>query len=127
MAYNWIKVLHVVAIISWRPYALFAATVCVPCRPTGGFTAKRDAQGHGAALAEIHHEPGHDRGLLTGLWLAYSAAFWSQGWLHGKLAAGIAAKWGCMGFWRLKVRRRAGDERRYSQKFYRITMRYRQS
>jgi putative membrane protein len=120
MAYNWVKVLHVVAIISWMAGMLYLPRLFVyHAVQEPGSGASEMLKVMERRLLRFIMNPAMVVAWLTGLWLAYSASFWSQGWLHGKLLFVLALS-GVHGFLGAEVKRLATDQRGRDQKFYRI-------
>ena len=84
--YNWIKVLHVLAVISWMAGLLYLPRLFV-------YHAGVAAGSETSELFKIMERrlntaimvPAAVVAWLTGLWLAYEAGFFRQGWFHGKL------------------------------------------
>lgn len=84
--YNWIKVLHVLAVISWMAGLLYLPRLFV-------YHAGVAVGSEASALFKIMERrlnkaimiPAGVVSWLTGLWLALEAGFFRQGWFHGKL------------------------------------------
>lgn len=120
MTYNWIKALHVIAIISWMAGMLYLPRLFVY------HSVQEKASGASEMLKVMERRllryimnPAMIVAWLTGLWLAYYADFWAQGWLHLKLlfVLGMSA---VHGFLSMEMKRLAQDERPRTQKFFRI-------
>ena len=116
----WIKVLHVLAIISWMAGLLYLPRLFV-------YHASVDK---GSATAELFKVM--ERGLLryimtpamlvawaTGLYLAVISGYFSQGWFHLKLVMVLAMS-ASHGVMARHVRLFAGDMNDKSQKYFRV-------
>mgnify|MGYP001421994841 CR=1 FL=1 len=89
--YNWIKVLHVLAIVSWMAGLLYLPRLFVyhagvaPGSETSELFKLMERRLNKAIMV-----PAMIVSWLTGLWLAYEAGFFREGWFHGKLLLVIA-------------------------------------
>lgn len=120
MTYDWIKALHVIAIISWMAGLLYLPRLFVyHAAQTGTSSATTMLQVMERRLLRFIMNPAMIVAWLTGLWLAYSASYWSQGWFHAKLLLVIAMS-AVHGFLAAETRRLAGENHIRTQKFYRI-------
>jgi putative membrane protein len=120
MLFLWIKALHVIAVISWMAAMLYLPRLMVyHCEAETGSKQSETFKVMERRLLRFIANPAMIVTWLTGLWLAYEAGFFRDGWLHGKLALvlllsavhGINAKW---------VKDFARDQNRHSVRFYRI-------
>jgi len=89
--YLWMKTLHVLAFISWMAGMLYLPRLFVyhsdveqtsPTSQTFRVMERR--------LLRFIMTPAMIVTWVTGLWLAWTAGFFSAGWFHGKLALVIA-------------------------------------
>lgn len=120
MLFLWIKALHVIAVISWMAAMLYLPRLMVyHCEAETGSKQSETFKIMERRLLRLIANPAMIVTWLTGLWLAYEAGFFRDGWLHGKLALvlllstvhGINAKW---------VKDFARDQNRRSPGFYRV-------
>jgi putative membrane protein len=120
MSYLWIKALHVIAIISWMAGMLYLPRLFV-------YHAVQPAASESSEMLKVMERrllrfimtPAMAVAWVSGLWLAYSAGFFVQGWLHAKLLMVVALS-AVHGFLSAEVRRFGEDQRTRDQKFYRI-------
>ena len=82
--YDWIKALHVIAVISWMAGMLYLPRLFVYHCEAERLAAVGDLQGHGTAAAESDHQSGDDRDLARWLWLVWSGGWYRAGWFHAK-------------------------------------------
>jgi putative membrane protein len=120
MLFLWIKTLHVIAVISWMAAMLYLPRLMVyHCEAETGSKQSETFKVMERRLLRFIANPAMIVTWLTGLWLAYEAGFFRDGWLHGKLTLvlllsavhGINAKW---------VKDFARDQNLRSARFYRI-------
>jgi putative membrane protein len=116
----WIKVLHVVAIISWMAGMLYLPRLFVY---HAGVSSDSDAARLFIVMEYRLYRyimtPAMLVAWITGLWLAWSSFGFRGGWLHAKLALVLAlsAHHGFQGRWR---RAFADGRNTRSARFYRI-------
>ena len=120
MLYLWIKALHVIAVISWMAALLYLPRLMVYHADTDpGSKQSETFKVMERRLLRFIATPAMLIAWLTGLWMAYEAGLFREGWLHGKLVLvvllsavhGINAKW---------TKDFAADRRRRPARFYRI-------
>ena len=120
MLYLWIKALHVVAVISWMAALLYLPRLMVYHAEAEPHSKQSETfKVMERRLLRFIANPAMAAAWLTGLWMAYEAGAFREGWLHGKLALvlilsavhGINAKW---------IKDFALDRNRRSGRFYRI-------
>jgi protoporphyrinogen IX oxidase len=120
MLYLWIKALHVLAIISWMAALLYLPRLMVyhASTETGSKQSETFKVMEGRLLRAIA-TPAMIVAWLTGLWMAYEAGLFAQGWLHGKLALvlGLSAVHGINAKW---VKDFANDRNLRTATFYRV-------
>jgi putative membrane protein len=118
--YDWIKALHVLAVIAWMAGLLYLPRLFVyhADQPAGSATSETFKVMERRLLKAIM-TPAMIVTWLAGLWLAWSAGWWSAGWFHGKLllVLGLSAMHGAMAGW---VRAFATDTNTRKARFYRI-------
>ncbi len=118
--YNWVKVLHVLAIISWMAGMLYLPRLFVyhagvePGSATSQLFKVMERRLNTAIMI-----PAMIVAWLTGLWLAYEAGFFRQGWFHGKLALVIAMS-GVHGLLSARLRDFAQDCNQKTHRYFRI-------
>jgi protoporphyrinogen IX oxidase len=118
--YEWIKALHIIAVISWMAGMLYLPRLFVyHCEAEIGSKQSETFKVMERRLMRAIINPAMIVTWLAGLYLAWSGHWFFSGWLHGKLALVIALS-GVHGFffrWRKDF---AADRNKHSQKFYRI-------
>jgi putative membrane protein len=120
MLYLWIKALHVVSVISWLAALLYLPRLLVyHCAAEPGSVQSETFKVMERRLLRAIASPAMALSWLTGLWLAYDAGLFRQGWLHGKLVLvlllsavhGVNARW---------VKDFAADRNARTARFYRL-------
>jgi putative membrane protein len=120
MLYLWIKALHVVSVISWLAALLYLPRLLVyHCAAEPGSAQSETFKLMERRLLRAIAAPAMVLAWLTGLWLAYDAGLFRQGWLHGKLVLvlllsavhGVNARW---------VKDFAADRNARTARFYRL-------
>jgi putative membrane protein len=120
MLYLWIKALHVIAVISWMAALLYLPRLFVyhvDAEP--GSKQSETFKVMERRLLRFIATPAMIVVWLTGLWMAWDAGLFAQGWLHGKLLLvlllsaihGLNAKW---------TKDFAADRNQRSARFYRM-------
>jgi len=118
--YEWIKALHVIAIISWMAGMLYLPRLFVyHCEAEAGSKQSETFKLMERRLLKAIINPAMIVSWLAGLYLAWTGHFFSAGWLHGKLLLVLLLS-GLHGFFARWVRDFAADRNTRSQKFYRI-------
>jgi putative membrane protein len=118
--YEWIKALHVIAIIAWMAGMLYLPRLFVyHCEAKGGSTQSETFKVMERRLLKAIINPAMIVTWLSGLYLAWTAQFFSAGWLHGKLLLVFLLS-GVHGFFSRCVKDFAADRNTRSQKFYRV-------
>lgn len=118
--YNFIKVLHVLAIISWMAGLLYLPRLFVyhtgvaPGSETSELFKVMERRLNKAIMV-----PAMLVAWATGLWLAYDAGFFRQGWFHGKLALVVAMS-AVHGVLSARLRDFAEDRNQKSHVYYRV-------
>src|SRR5205823_10395857 len=100
-------------------HAVSAAAVRLPLRGRRWVHTIGNVQGHGTPIIEGDHNPAMIVTWLSGLYLAWTAQFFSAGWLHGKLLLVFLLS-GVHGFFSKCAKDFAADRNTRSQKFYRV-------
>jgi protoporphyrinogen IX oxidase len=118
--YEWIKALHVIAVISWMAGMLYLPRLFVyHCKAEIGSKQSETFKIMERRLLTAIINPAMIITWLAGLYLAWSGHWFSYGWLHGKLLLVLILS-GVHGFFSSWVRDFAADRNTRSQKFYRI-------
>lgn len=118
--YEWIKALHVIAVISWMAGMLYLPRLFVyHCDAPPGSPQSETFKVMEWRLLKVIINPAMIVTWLAGIWLIWLGGWISSGWLHGKLALVIALS-AVHGFFSRWVKDFAADRNTRSQKFYRI-------
>jgi putative membrane protein len=118
--YDWLKALHIIAVIAWMAGMLYLPRLYVyhaGAKPGSELSETFKVMERRLLRAIIN--PAMIAAWALGLWLAWAGDHWRDGWFHGKLAllllmqivhAGLAR-------WRRDF---ANDTNRHSARFYRV-------
>jgi protoporphyrinogen IX oxidase len=118
--YEWIKALHIIAVISWMAGMLYLPRLFVyHCDAEVGSKQSETFKVMERRLLKAIINPAMMVTWLAGLYLAWSGNWFSAGWLHGKLLLVLVLS-GIHGWFSRWVRDFAADRNTRSQKFYRI-------
>jgi putative membrane protein len=118
--YEWIKALHVIAVIAWMAGLLYLPRLFVyHCEAEIGSKQSETFKIMERRLLKAIINPAMIVTWLAGLYLAWSGHWFASGWLHGKLALVILLS-GVHGFFSRCVKDFAADRNTRNQKFYRI-------
>jgi protoporphyrinogen IX oxidase len=118
--YEWIKALHVIAVISWMAGMLYLPRLFVyHCEAEIGSKQSETFKIMERRLLKAIINPAMAVTWLAGLYLAWSAHWYTAGWFHAKFALVILMS-GIHGFFSRCVKDFAADRNARSQKFYRI-------
>ncbi|MFL6796427.1 MAG: protoporphyrinogen oxidase HemJ [Xanthobacteraceae bacterium] len=118
--YDWIKALHIIAIIAWMAGMLYLPRLFVyHCEAEPGSKQSETFKVMERRLLKGIINPAMIATWLLGLWLAWSAGWYSWGWLQAKVILVLALS-GLHVFYARWVRDFAADRNQYSQKFFRI-------
>jgi protoporphyrinogen IX oxidase len=118
--YEWIKVLHVLAIISWMAGLLYLPRLFVyHCSAPAGSVQSETFKVMERRLLKAIMTPAMLVSWASGLYLAWSAGFFVQGWFHAKLL-GVMLMSAAHGFLAGGVRRFADDANQRSERFFRV-------
>ena len=118
--YEWIKALHVIAVISWMAGMLYLPRLFVyHCEAEIGSKQSDTFKVMERRLLKAIINPAMIVTWLAGLYLAWSGHWFTAGWLHAKLALVLAMS-AVHGFFVRWVRDFANDRRPHNQKFFRI-------
>ena len=118
--YEWIKALHIVAVIAWMAGMLYLPRLFVyHCEAKAGSSQSETFKLMERRLLKVIINPAMIVTWLAGLYLAWSGHWLSAGWLHAKLALVLGLS-GIHGFFARSVKDFAADRNSRSQQFYRI-------
>ncbi len=118
--YDWIKALHVIAVISWMAGMLYLPRLFVyHFEVEPGSQQSETFKVMENRLLKIIINPAMMVTWLAGLWLAWAGKWQSAGWLHAKFALVLAMS-AVHGFLVGRTRDFARDKNTRSQRFYRI-------
>jgi putative membrane protein len=118
--YEWIKVLHVLAIISWMAAILYLPRLFIyHCEAPVGSPQSETFKVMERRLLKAIMTPAMIVSWITGLYLAWAAGFFSSGWFHGKLL-GVVALSGVHGYLAAQTKRFAADANTRSHVHYRV-------
>jgi len=118
--YEWIKALHIVAVIAWMAGMLYLPRLFVyHCEAKAGSSQSETFKLMERRLLKVIINPAMIVTWLAGLYLAWSGHWLSASWLHAKLALVLALS-GVHGFFARWAKDFAADRNSRSQKFYRI-------
>jgi putative membrane protein len=118
--YLWFKAFHIIAVIAWMAGMLYLPRLFVyHCEAAPGSVQSETFKVMERRLLRAIINPAMIATWALGLWLAWDAGFFSDAWLHAKLALVVILS-GIHGFFARYVRDFANDRNARSQRFYRI-------
>jgi putative membrane protein len=118
--YEWIKALHVIAIISWMAGMLYLPRLFVyHCNAELGSVQSETFKVMERRLLKAIINPSMIATWALGLWLAWMGGFYRAGWLQAKILLVLLLS-GLHGLFVRWVRDFAQDRNRHSPRFYRI-------
>jgi len=118
--YLWFKAFHIIAVIAWMAGMLYLPRLFVyHCDAPAGSPQSETFKVMERRLLHAIINPAMIATWALGLWLAWDAGFFSDAWLHAKLALVLILS-GIHGFYVRCVRDFATDRNTRSQRFYRI-------
>ena len=118
--YEWIKALHVIAIISWMASMLYLPRLFVyHCEAEIGSKQSETFKVMERRLLKAIINPAMIATWLAGLYLVWAGHWYLSGWFHVKLLLVLVMS-AVHGFFVRVVRAFAADRNPYSQKFFRI-------
>jgi putative membrane protein len=118
--YLWFKAFHIIAVIAWMAGMLYLPRLFVyHCEAAPGSVQSETFKVMERRLLRAIINPAMIATWALGLWLAWDAGFFSDGWLHAKLALVVILS-GVHGFLVRCVRDFANDRNVRPQRFYRI-------
>jgi len=118
--YDWIKALHVIAVISWMAGMLYLPRLFVyHCEAETGSKQSETFKVMERRLLKAIINPAMIVTWLAGLYLAWAGHLFSASWFHGKLLLVVLLS-GVHGFFVRCVKDFAADQNTRSQRFYRF-------
>jgi putative membrane protein len=118
--YEWIKVLHVLAVISWMAGLLYLPRLFVyHANALKGSESSETFKIMERRLLKAIMTPAMIVAWMTGLYIAWLVGYFQSGWFHGKLALVLAMS-GVHGLLAVHVKRFARDENIKAQRYFRI-------
>jgi len=118
--YEWIKALHVIAVISWMAGMLYLPRLFVyHCEAEVGSKQSETFKVMERRLLKAIINPAMTVTWLVGLYLAWAGHWYLSGWFHLKLLLVLVMS-AVHGFFVRYVRAFAADQNQHSQKFFRI-------
>src|ERR1700722_1499205 len=118
--YEWIKALHIIAVISWMAGMLYLPRLFVyHCDAEPGSKQSETFKVMERRLLRLIINSAMIVTWLAGLYLAWDHQLFSERWLQGKLLLVVLLS-GVHGFFARRVKDFAADRNHRSQRFYRI-------
>jgi putative membrane protein len=118
--YEWLKALHVIAIIAWMAGLLYLPRLFVyHVAADPGSVQSETFKVMERRLLRAIMNPAMIVSWVLGLWLAWQAGWFKAPWLHAKLLLVVLLS-GVHGILSRHVKDFAADRRRKSAKFYRV-------
>jgi len=118
--YDWIKAFHIIAVIAWMAGMLYLPRLFVyHCEAEPGSKQSETFKVMERRLLKAIINPAMIVSWLLGIWLVWSAGWYSSGWLQAKVVLALTMS-GLHGFYVRWVRDFAADRNQHSEKFYRI-------
>ena len=118
--YDWIKALHIIAVIAWMAGMLYLPRLYVyhaGAKPGSELSETFKVMERRLLRAIIN--PAMIAAWVLGLWLAWAGDHWREGWFHGKLALLVLMQIVHAGLARWR-RDFANDKNKHSARFYRV-------
>ncbi len=118
--YEWLKALHVIAVMSWMAGMLYLPRLFVyHCEAEVGSKQSETFKVMERRLLKAIITPAMIVTWIVGLYLVWAGHWYTAGWFHVKFALVLAMS-GLHGFFSARVRDFSQDKNTRSQKFYRI-------
>ena len=118
--YLWLKAAHVIAIIAWMAGMLYLPRLFVYHTEVAPGSAQSETlKVMERRLLKAIINPAMTAAWILGLWLAWDAGLFRQGWLHAKLMLVVAMS-GLHGHFSAAVRAFAEDRNTRSARYWRI-------
>jgi protoporphyrinogen IX oxidase len=118
--YEWIKAIHIIAVIAWMAGMLYLPRIFVyHCAAVAHSSESETFKVMERRLLKVIINPAMIVTWALGLWLAWRGGWYNSGWLQIKFALVIALS-ALHGFFARWVRDFAADRNAHSVKFFRI-------
>ena len=118
--YEWIKAFHIIAVIAWMAGMLYLPRLFVYHSQVAPGSAQSDTfKVMERRLLKAIINPAMIAAWALGLWLAWDAGLFRQGWLHAKLVLVIALS-GLHGHFSAAARAFAQDRNVRSARYWRV-------
>ncbi len=118
--YDWMKALHVIAIIAWMAGMLYLPRLFVyHCQAEPGSKQSETFKVMERRLLFGIINPAMVLSWGVGLWLMWDMGWYKAEWFHAKFGLVLLLSW-AHGMFSAWVRQFAADDNRHSEKFYRI-------
>lgn len=118
--YEWLKALHVIAVIAWMAGMLYLPRLFVyHCDAAPGSAQSETFKVMERRLLRVIINPAMIAAWVLGLWLAYDGGWLVSPWFHAKLALVIAMS-AVHGILARRMKDFAADRNTRSQKYYRV-------
>jgi protoporphyrinogen IX oxidase len=118
--YEWIKALHVIAVISWMAGMLYLPRLFVyHCEAEPGSKQSETFKVMERRLLKVIINPAMIITWIAGLYLVWKGQWYTSPWFHAKLVLVLAMS-GVHGAFSRFVKDFAADKNTLSQKFYRL-------
>jgi protoporphyrinogen IX oxidase len=119
-AYDWVKAVHVIAIIAWMAGMLYLPRLFVyHAGAAAGSELSETLKVMEYRLMTIIMNPAMIVAWVLGLWLAYQAGWFSAGWFHAKLTLVLVLS-GVHGYFSVAMRQFAEDRNTRSARYWRM-------
>lgn len=119
-AYEWVKAVHVIAIIAWMAGMLYLPRLFVyHCDAPPGSSESETFKVMERRLLEVIINPAMIISWVVGLWLAWTGGWFSAGWFHAKLLSVLALS-GVHGYFSAAVRAFGEDRNTKPARHWRI-------
>lgn len=118
--YLWAKAIHVIAVIAWMAGMFYLPRLFIyHCEAEPGSVQSETFKVMERRLLRVIMNPAMTIAWVFGLWLAWDAGFYSDGWFHVKFAAVLAMS-AAHGDLSKSVREFAEDRNKRSQRQWRM-------
>ena len=119
-AYDWIKALHVIAIVSWMAGMLYLPRLFIyHCDAEKGSKQSETFKVMEGRLLRVIINPAMVFAWVTGLWLAWQSGYYKAGWFQGKFLLVLLLS-GAHGYFSASVRAFNADRNAKTPRHWRI-------
>jgi protoporphyrinogen IX oxidase len=119
-AYDWVKAVHVIAVIAWMAGLLYLPRLFIyHCEAPIGSAQSATFKVMERRLLNVIMLPAMIVTWVLGLWLAWQAGWFKAGWFHGKLLA-VVALTACHMKFAASVRQFEADANQVTQRQWRM-------